>query len=695
MVNSQKRYVCAFCARAFTRSEHKQRHERSHTNEKPFHCLHCTSAFVRRDLLQRHCRTVHNIELKSSNIVADKTVVATEEVKQTAGPNNDTIQLLSITKKLDSLLEQLVLEEDNDIRNVNDYFLMGYQALVKVETYTSFRTIAKDLIQFLSSNSSNSRQIDFKNCLAYSIIAIGYAVNKKYDSCIKFFNKSWSVLIMKLVPSYNNNYNLSDQVDILNNLFILSYICIEYDLDRFLSPSFNSDVVFNYLNDTSYIIMSNLTNYSAELIQNNLELFWNIYILLSKYLINSPPPKFYEFFLDKKINDMTLHDTMLLYTKSIRLLNGKFEKEIVTLTLSNELNSLMYYDKFFIFDSKNSLHNSIIIVNKLVNQVRLKHEIFELFKKKLIINSPASLQDLLNNYIFNLDDVYNWNLLSITLSEFNYPFNFKTFFANFLTANSSDIEYELSLFFNNKFEINNNVIIVSFPLIFNLSFIDITVSDLMSVNLKKFSKRDLNAAEGLIISWYLTMVKVLIKLFEERDYNHIFQNLVYLMIRDKFREFELNDKWFWILKFKIDSYFEKWLEHIDSRWPNFNSFKLNLNNALLNLIKLNLNFTIINPHQNTGRSNSISIGQLQSAASLPTQHFGRQSFTEQSILHSTSNGYYSSYSSISPTTSYKVPVQHVEHARKELLLPPINSKPIMNPTKTSPKVAMSGRFYSE
>lgn len=61
MAAPQKKYVCTFCARAFTRSEHKQRHERSHTNEKPFHCLYCTSAFVRRDLLQRHCRTVHHI----------------------------------------------------------------------------------------------------------------------------------------------------------------------------------------------------------------------------------------------------------------------------------------------------------------------------------------------------------------------------------------------------------------------------------------------------------------------------------------------------------------------------------------------------------------------------------------------------------------------------------------------------------
>ncbi|GMM36314.1 hypothetical protein DASC09_036390 [Saccharomycopsis crataegensis] len=55
-----RRYICSFCAKSFSRSEHKSRHERSHTNEKPFGCTICFAKFVRRDLLQRHLRTVHN-----------------------------------------------------------------------------------------------------------------------------------------------------------------------------------------------------------------------------------------------------------------------------------------------------------------------------------------------------------------------------------------------------------------------------------------------------------------------------------------------------------------------------------------------------------------------------------------------------------------------------------------------------------
>lgn len=58
-----KRHFCSFCNKAFSRSEHKTRHERSHAGVKPFECQVCSHSFVRRDLLQRHIRTVHRILL--------------------------------------------------------------------------------------------------------------------------------------------------------------------------------------------------------------------------------------------------------------------------------------------------------------------------------------------------------------------------------------------------------------------------------------------------------------------------------------------------------------------------------------------------------------------------------------------------------------------------------------------------------
>ncbi|KAL3470556.1 fungal-specific transcription factor domain-containing protein [Aspergillus californicus] len=53
-------YECNRCARTFARLEHLQRHERSHTKEKPFACDECPKSFTRKDLLVRHERLAHS-----------------------------------------------------------------------------------------------------------------------------------------------------------------------------------------------------------------------------------------------------------------------------------------------------------------------------------------------------------------------------------------------------------------------------------------------------------------------------------------------------------------------------------------------------------------------------------------------------------------------------------------------------------
>ncbi|KAI5864425.1 hypothetical protein GGS23DRAFT_498843 [Durotheca rogersii] len=50
--------LCSHCGRSFKRSEHLERHVRTHTKEKPYVC-HCGSAYSRRDLLTRHQRITH------------------------------------------------------------------------------------------------------------------------------------------------------------------------------------------------------------------------------------------------------------------------------------------------------------------------------------------------------------------------------------------------------------------------------------------------------------------------------------------------------------------------------------------------------------------------------------------------------------------------------------------------------------
>ncbi|KAB8222407.1 hypothetical protein BDV33DRAFT_229501 [Aspergillus novoparasiticus] len=60
MGKATKSYQCQRCDRSFARLEHLQRHDRSHTKEKPYVCDKCPKSFTRKDLLARHERLSHS-----------------------------------------------------------------------------------------------------------------------------------------------------------------------------------------------------------------------------------------------------------------------------------------------------------------------------------------------------------------------------------------------------------------------------------------------------------------------------------------------------------------------------------------------------------------------------------------------------------------------------------------------------------
>ena len=72
------RRTCNHCGQSFSKTEHLDRHVRSHTREKPFACTVCSKAYGRQDSLQRHVRSHRhgqNSSVSSSrgSVVADST----------------------------------------------------------------------------------------------------------------------------------------------------------------------------------------------------------------------------------------------------------------------------------------------------------------------------------------------------------------------------------------------------------------------------------------------------------------------------------------------------------------------------------------------------------------------------------------------------------------------------------------------
>ncbi|ROW10345.1 hypothetical protein VMCG_01981 [Cytospora schulzeri] len=64
---SQDRYICQTCNKAFSRPSSLRIHSHSHTGEKPFKCPHagCGKAFSVRSNMKRHERGCHNFETSS------------------------------------------------------------------------------------------------------------------------------------------------------------------------------------------------------------------------------------------------------------------------------------------------------------------------------------------------------------------------------------------------------------------------------------------------------------------------------------------------------------------------------------------------------------------------------------------------------------------------------------------------------
>ncbi|KAF3994197.1 hypothetical protein FT663_00167 [Candidozyma haemuli var. vulneris] len=690
---AQKKYVCAFCARAFTRSEHKQRHERSHTNEKPFHCLYCTSAFVRRDLLQRHCRTVHNIKLvsrskrdkralsdgsikseqqdppqlppagppsttmppingervfhapplapplahvpanaepispnssKSPNgpIVGGQTPVINPHGPGMLSPNStaplsslrlshasvaqDPLHLLSISKNLTHIYDS------SDLRYpVHDLFLVGHSVLSS-ERYSVFPNSLALLVDQLHSHLSGSALSEFRLGQVYSILAVGALSmpSKEFDPeelATSFINKSWNIVVDKLNSAHSS---LSVQCDVLKNLFLLTYIYLRF---------FNNDLMVSYLEDSAHIILQNLSASPAdsELISSNLELFWSIYVLVSKYKANEAPPKLYSWFLASKLqkdSSITLAQAVKTYAKQSLPLEDQFLLEVVICTLSNEVNNLVFNKTLWLFESLDSLHNAIVLANKSMVLSSASPndgmDIFNIFRSKLILGASPTYEELLQAHVFKISAPQHWNMLLLTLREFNAPFSFNNFMRENLMSSFQNFGNSLLGFFtfessnmtsshghSSSPEVHKNLGIISFPLIFQYNFLRLNNVE-PPFKPKDLSIVDLANLNNLILEWYITIVKVLVNLITKRSAaeaedivrnSNVLSCLFYMINSNCTSTPAFASTEFYLQVFEeLTKICDTWFNFINQS-TNLRNLRMNLNRFLNDLVVLALN----------------------------------------------------------------------------------------------------------
>lgn len=108
--NDKRAYPCATCGKAFKRSEHRARHQRAHTQERPFSCRFCRRCYARRDLVVRHERTLHHDQYSA----AASASVATASPQSLVAPTAD--QSPKGDLGTDSVDVPLSVQNDDDFR---------------------------------------------------------------------------------------------------------------------------------------------------------------------------------------------------------------------------------------------------------------------------------------------------------------------------------------------------------------------------------------------------------------------------------------------------------------------------------------------------------------------------------------------------------------------------------------------------
>ncbi|KAG7758969.1 hypothetical protein KL911_000106 [Ogataea haglerorum] len=515
-----KRYICQFCARSFSRSEHKLRHERSHTKEKPFQCSICKNGFVRRDLLQRHLRTVHGLVLKHS---IDGNISTNDDLlKSPSTANGGPGEMVSTDLQFSALPTS-----PSDLDHMEDNAaILAEKTVVSLLTLSNrFRHLNMELKNSITNyiivfGSSKKWQEDLPSTninkllaineldeMLYLVVCLGACLINEFEDAITMFNKSWEIIIDKITNS-KINYNSGEIFNrFVDNLIILGCIYLNYFINFSNSSKYSYeqlhkkiaipiDVLFEYLNNIISTHMANRdgqpqgtsapSKHSSDIADHSsrrgLEPFyWNAYLLLSHYsfVFNKSPSSLHLYLLDKNLPEEHLADqsgsdeTLGQLITNLSVISGSYQNFVnhddLTLKEKAIICGLMNELQMVKFNETNKLSKNVILQQGLFKDNKnFLHNAIILANKNFNVSAK-----LASNY----DDEFI-RLLSIVKRKLlvNCPLKFTDLLSNYLIIPKGDYNwtllaltlkefiFETESLINDKNFLNNDKPIIEFDL---------------------------------------------------------------------------------------------------------------------------------------------------------------------------------------------------------------------------------------